>query len=299
MPTPNTKPHTHNEFENLVSNLGKVTVFHCEKPHMVVVATKMNADSSDLAKTSVECLQISRDHSLNVSVAKELLTNDPAYVNIVRELNQAFLGIYDLNDLDNLDKCQYLDQHDGNTKGILGSVLVARVGKQNNNVPQLPPRNRCNVKVPPALPPKPTRLKAREITLPSCDQQSQKPETMGRYETCNETSRKEESLGQYCDVMTRRPTEKYASKDYHIYERISVCLSDDGYEVIDDDGYENVDDHVSRMSQIHVTTTLHDYTNMTSQEHVIATSQGCVNRTSDEDPYNNKCLGTLLQIYVH
>jgi hypothetical protein len=188
------------------------------------------------------------------------------------------------DELDNVDKCKYLDQPNGDTKGILGSVLVAKVHEQNNNVPQLLPRNQCNVKVPLYLPPKPPRRIGREVTLPDCDRQSQKPETLGQYERCKEVSEKEESLGQYCDVMTCRPTEKYAYKDYHVYESISDSSSDsssdDGYEEIDDHRPKDVDVHVSMISQNLVNRVADDYLDMTS--HVNVTSQSCVNVTSGD-----------------
>ena len=279
MPTTNENQHLDNEFENFISNLGKVTVFHSPEPQMVVVATKMDADSLDSIKTSVECLQISRDHSLNVSVAKELLTNDPAYVNIVRELNQAFLGIYDLNELDNLDKCQYLDQHDGNTKGILGSVLMAKV-YEHDNPPALPPRNRCDVldgnEASSVLPPKPTRLKGRKVTLPNYDQQSQKPETAGQYETRKDTNEKEDAT---C----------------HIYKSVSDSFSDDGYEDIGDDSddYEYVDfnNHVTATPQKHVSVPSKDHVTMMSEEDQYYLMSGSVPKNERKDGENST--GTL------
>jgi hypothetical protein len=274
-----------NGFENLVSNLGKVHIVHSAKPQTVVVATKINVDSSGLAKTSVtECLQIPKDYNLNVCVAEGLLKKNPAYVNVVRKLNQAFLDKYDLKELDNLHKCQYLDQPSGNTKRIVGSVLAAKV-HEPNNVPELLPRNSGYVKLPPAPPPKPTPRRGREITPATCDQQSRKTETVRQYETCKDTNEKAQNVGQYDDVKVRCPreqyddvkprwtTKKYAyKKDHHIYESISDDNSSN-------DDYEDIDDFdVTKM-------TSHDYVDMTSHDFVAMTSQAHVSMTSEEDQY--------------
>ena len=274
-----------NGFENLVSNLGKVHIVHSAKPQTVVVATKINADSSGLAKTSVtECLQIPKDYNLNVCVAEGLLKKNPAYVNVVRKLNQAFLDKYDLKELDNLHKCQYLDQPSGNTKRIVGSVLAAKV-HEPNNVPELLPRNSGYVNLPPVPPPKPTPRRGREITPATCDQQSRKTETVRQYETCKDTNEKAQNVGQYDDVKVRCPreqyddvkprwtTKKYAyKKDHHIYESISDDNSSN-------DGYEDIDDFdVTKM-------TSHDYVDMTSHDFVAMTSQTHVSMTSEEDQY--------------
>jgi hypothetical protein len=274
-----------NGFENLVSNLGKVSVVHSAKPQTVVVATKINADSSGLAETSVtDCLQIPKDYNLNVCVAEGLLKKNPAYVNVVSKLNQAFLDKYDLKELDNLHKCQYLDQPSGNTKRIVGSVLAAKV-HEPNNVPELLPRNSGYVKLPPAPPPKPTPRRGREITPATCDQQSRKTETVRQYETCKDINEKAQNVGQYDDVKVRCPreqyddvkprwtTKKYAyKKDHHIYESISDDNSSN-------DDYEDIDDFdVTKM-------TSHDYVDMTSHDFVAMTSQAHVSMTSEEDQY--------------
>jgi hypothetical protein len=295
LPTPNANQELDNEFENLVSNLGKVNVVHSAKPQTVVVATKINADSSGLDKTSVtDCLQIPKDYyDLNVCVATGLLEKNPAYVNVVRELSQAFLDKYDLKELDNVHKCQYLDQPSGNTKIIVCSVLAAKV-HEHNNVPELLPRNSGYVKLPPAPPPKPTSRSGRQITPPTCDEQFQKTETVRQYETCKDTNEKAQNVRQYDDVKVRCsreqydddvkprwPTEEYAyKKDHHIYESISDdSSSDDGYEIIDDIDVTKITSHD------YVDMTSHDYVDMTSHDFVAMTSQAHVNMTSEEDQY--------------
>ena len=295
LPTPNANQELDNEFENLVSNLGKVNVVHSAKPQTVVVATKINADSSGLDKTSVtDCLQIPKDYyDLNVCVATGLLEKNPAYVNVVRELNQAFLDKYDLKELDNVHKCQYLDQPSGNTKIIVCSVLAAKV-HEHNNVPELLPRNSGYVKLPPAPPPKPTSRSGRQITPPTGDEQFQKTETVRQYETCKDTNEKAQNVRQYDDVKVRCsreqydddvkprwPTEEYAyKKDHHIYESISDdSSSDDGYEIIDDIDVTKITSHD------YVDMTSHDYVDMTSHDFVAMTSQAHVSMTSEEDQY--------------
>ncbi|CAB3977204.1 SH3 and multiple ankyrin repeat domains 2-like [Paramuricea clavata] len=297
LPTPNANQEVDNEFENLVSNLGKVNVIHSAKPQTVVVATKINADSSGLAKTSVtDCLQIPKDYDLNVCVAKELLEKNPTYLNVVSELNQAFLDKYDLKELDNSHKCQYLDEPSGNIKTIVCSVLAAKVHERNNVAESLP-RNSGNVKVPPALPPKPTSRSGRQITPPTCDQQSRKTETVRQYEICKDTNEKAQKVRQYDDVKVRCsreqydddikprwPTEEYAyKKDHHIYESISDNSNDDAYEYIDDGGYEDIDN--DETSHDYVDMTSHDYVDMTLHDFVAMTSQGHVSMTSEEDQY--------------
>ncbi|XP_028412261.1 uncharacterized protein LOC114535078 [Dendronephthya gigantea] len=86
-----------NNLENAVSNLGKVTIHRLSRPEMLVVATKLDADQSlTLPNPSEKCSLIPKYCKLKVSVAKELLQNDPTYLKMVRNFNDAFLKKYDL-----------------------------------------------------------------------------------------------------------------------------------------------------------------------------------------------------------
>ena len=260
-----------NDFENLVSNLGKVTLIHSAEPQTVVVATIVDADSLHLANTSIKCSQIPKDYGVNVSVAKGLLKKNPAYRNIVRELNQTFLDTYDLNQLDNLEKCQYLDQPIG--KRVLGSVLVAKVNEQNNNVPELLPKTRRDVKVPPPVPTKPLK-------------QTPKQNPVAQFKTRKDANEKR-TIGQYEDV---KPHLQVCNESAHLYESVGDSSSSSDYEEIDD---STTEDPV--MSRDHETTTTHEYVGMLRKVHT--TSQSCTKitlddhefKTSSEDEYYTIC----------
>ena len=254
--SPSSNQNVENDFENLVSNLGKVTLIHSAEPQTVVVATMMGADSSHLANTSIRCSQIPKDYSVKVSVAKGLLKKNPAYRNIVRELNQTFLDTYDLNELDNLEKCQYLNQPIG--ERVLGSVLVAKVNEQNNNVPKLLPRTQRDVKVPPPVPTKPLK-------------QTLKQDLVTQFQTRKDADEKR-TIRQYDDV---KPHLQVCTEGAHLYESVCDSSSSSDYEEIDDSITE---DRV--MSRDRVTTTTHEYVDMLRKVHT--TSQSCANVTSDD-----------------
>ena len=86
-----------NNLENVVSNLGKVKIVRCSRPQPLVVATKLDDDQSlTLPKPSERCSLIPKGCEVKVSVANGLLQNDPAYLKMVRNFNDAFLKKYDL-----------------------------------------------------------------------------------------------------------------------------------------------------------------------------------------------------------
>ena len=248
LPNLKSNQEVNSEFENLVSNLGKVTLVHCEEPKMVVVATKIDDDSLGSDKTSVKCLQIHRDHRVNVSLAMGLVDKDPVYLSIIRKLNQSFLHKYDLNDLDYLDKCQYLDSANRNARGVLSSVLVAKEPrKHKSKLPQ---------NIPPVLPYKPMSSKTRKIPTHSCNQQFQKPETLKQHlETCKDNIAKGEnpSREKYAyqeDSTVSRMVSKKAIDDENIsYHENNISdheyhdISDHEYHAISDHEYHAISDH--------------------------------------------------------
>ncbi|XP_028412248.1 uncharacterized protein LOC114535065 [Dendronephthya gigantea] len=117
-----------NDFEIMASNLGMVTICDLSKPELVVVVTELDATDlcSTLARSTVKCLQISKDCKLNVSVAKGLIKNDSDYLNMLHDFNKAFLYKYDMKGLNDFDKCYYLN--DGHTiPEITASVLTSKI----------------------------------------------------------------------------------------------------------------------------------------------------------------------------
>ena len=218
----------------------------------------MDADSSRLANTSIRCSQIPKDYILNVSVAKELLKKKPKYRNIVRELNQTFLDTYDLNELDNLDKCQYLDQPI--EKRVVGSVLVAKANEQNNNVPELLPRTQSDVKVPPPVPAKPLK-------------KSPKQDPVAQFKTRKNADEKR-TIGQYGDVKAHL---QISNESAHLYESVGDSPSSSDYEEIDDDTTE--DEYVDMLRK--VPTTSQSCENVTSDDHD--------SETLNEDEYYTIC----------
>ena len=227
MPNPKSNQEVNNEFENLVSNLGKVTLVHSEEPQMVVVATKIDDDSLGSVKTSVKCLQIQSDYRLNVSFAMGLVNKDPAYLSTIRKLNQSFLHKYDLNDLNYLDKCQYLDRANRNAREVLSFVLEAKVYKPKNR------KSKLTQNISPVLPYKPMTYKSRKISSHGCNQEFQKPETLQQQaETSKDILAKEENSSREKNAYQEHGT---------IDKRVSESLSDD--ESINYHEYCNISDH--------------------------------------------------------
>ena len=250
----------------MVSNLGKITLTHSEVPQVVVVATKIDDDSLCLAKTSIRCLQIPKDFSVNVSLATGLVKNDPAYLNVIRDLHQAFLHKYDLTDLDNLGKCQYLDRPNGSARGILGSVLVAKVQEQNNSQTEFPS------KISPVVLQKLTPRTARQITVRSHDQQSERPETV-KHQTdlCKNTnargknpaSQKNAYQENYSNYKSNRESssedEHKDIKYYDISDHDYHNVSDHEYHAISDHEYHEVSDHEYHEISDHDDISDHEY----------------------------------------
>ena len=117
---------TKKENENMASKLGKISIFRKSQVYVEVVATDLNEDA--FSKSSVKCFLISKDCKLSVTVPEELLGDDPVYLKIMEDMNKTFLKKYDLKALDNVNKCQYLDGPDGNTRPeITGFVLEAKI----------------------------------------------------------------------------------------------------------------------------------------------------------------------------
>ena len=260
LPDPNVQQNLENESENWVSNLGKITVVCNEKRQAAIVATKINADLLGSDK-SVICLQIPTDFDINLLVTKELVRNDLAYLNTVREINRAFLSKYDLKKLDHNDKYQYLDRPSGNPTRIRDSVLIAN-GEAHNNSSELLPRLRCYNMTAPVVPPKP--LTGRPG--------SGKKE----YKLSKDTTGDVEKLGIYDDVKLSDLEEKnfeYKKLQESISDDSFNDSSDDGYEKIDDLEYEEIDDIIVtlpyRMSE-----TSHDYEDMSSDEECNTASPG-------------------------
>ena len=197
------------------------------------------------------CLQIPADYDINILVSKELVRNDPAYLNTVRKLNGAFLNKYDLKELDHNGKYQYLDRPSGNPTRTRDSVLIAN-GQAHNNSSELPPRLRCYNMTAPVFPPKP---------LTGCPV-SRKAE----YTSSKDTTRNLEKLEIYDDVNLGDLEEKNFE-----YEKPQESMSDDSfndssdncYEEIDDLEYEEVDDAIVALSY-HMSETSHDYEDMSS-----------------------------------
>ena len=271
--TPKANIEVENDFENLVSNLGKVTLVRSAEPQLVVVATVMDGSNLPSDKTSVKCSQVPKDYSVNVSVAKGLLKNDPAYFKIVNELNQSFLDKCDLNELDSLEKCQYMDEPTGNTRKVLGSVLKPKVREQT--VPKLLSRSRLDVKVPPPVSIKPLKGTRR----------TENEETVTQSQTHRDAD--EDGKGEdYKDV--KFPCQRY---DEPIYESIDDSSSDDGYEEINDhmmsrsDESVKTNDYVDMSSKFHVTSQTCDVTNDVTDD-VTDDHDG---NTSDEDEYYTMC----------
>ena len=227
----------------MVSNLGKVTLIHSEEPQMVVVATKIDHDSFGSDKTSVKCLQIHKDYRLNVSLATGLVNKDRVYLSIIRKLNQSFLHKYDLNDLDYLDKCQYLDRANRNdASGVLSSVLVAKVYKQTIHNSKLPQN------ISPVLLCKPISYRTRKTSTHSCNQQFQKPETLKQHaETCKDINAKGENPSrekyacQEDSTVSRRVSEKASDNENINYHEKNI--SDHEYQDISDNEYHAISDH--------------------------------------------------------
>ena len=216
-------------------------------------------------ESAVVCLQIPADYDINILVSKELVRNDPAYLNTVRELSGGFLNKYDLKELDHNGKYQYLDRPSGNPTRIRDSVLIAN-GHAHNNSSELPPwpRLRCYNMTAPVLPPK----------LLTGRPGSGKTE----YTSSKDTTRNLEKLEIYDDVNLSDLEEKNFE-----YEKPQESMSDDSfndsiasdncYEEIDDLEYEEVDDAIVALSY-HMSETSHDYENMSSDEECYTASPG-------------------------
>ena len=223
----------------------------------------MESDSWRSVKTSLRCSQIAKEYSANVSARRGLPNKDPAHRNIKRELNQTFLDKYNSNKQDNLQKCQNLDQPNGNTKRVLGSVLVANVDyEQNNNATELLQRTRCNVKVPRPDPTKPLKQVPKQDTVAQ----------ITTHKHVNENKTK----GQYDDV---NPHDSSSDGDY-----------------------EEINGRMIMMSRDHVTMATHDYVDMSSKVHATSqsfsnvTSDDHEDKTSDEDEHYILCDSLLLNL---
>ena len=263
LPDPNAQQNRENESENWISSLGKITVVCNEKQPAVIVATKINADLLGSDESAVVCLQIPADYDINILVSKELVRNDPAYLNTVRELSGAFRSKYDLKKLDYNDKYQYLDRPSGNPTRIRDSVLIAN-GQAHNNPPELLPRRRrrCYNMTAPVVPSKP--LTGRPGS------------GKAEYTSSKDTTRNLEKLEIYDDVNLSDLEEKNFE-----YEKPQESMSDDSfndssdncYEEIDDLEYEEVDDAIVALSY-HMSETSHDYEDMSSDEECYTASPG-------------------------
>ena len=259
LPDPNAQQNLENESENWVSNLGKITVVCHEKRQAAIVATKINADLLGSDK-SVICLQIPTDFDINLLVTKELVRNDLAYLNTVREINRAFLSKYDLKKLDHNDKYQYLDRPSGNPTRIRDSVLVANK-QAHNNSSELLQRLRCYSEAAPVVPPKPS----------TCPESGKK-----EYTSSKDTTRDLEKLEIYDDVKLTDLEEKNFK-----YEKLQESMSDDSFNDSSDDGYEEIDDLEYQESDDAIVTlpyrmsgTSHNYEDMSSDEECNTASPG-------------------------
>ena len=283
LPNLKSNQEVNSEFENLVSNLGKVTLVHSEEPKMVVVATKIDDNCLGSDKTSVKCVQIHRDHRVNVSLAMGLVDKDPVYLSIIRKLNQSFLHKYDLNDLDYLDKCQYLDSANRNARGVLSSVLVAKVYKPKKH------KSKLLQNVPPVFPYKPMSPKTTKIPTHSCNQQFQKPETLKQHpETCKDNIAKganpsrEKYAYQEDSTVSRMVSEKAIDDENINYHENNISdheyhdISDNEYHAISDHEYHDISDHEYHAISDHEYHAIsdHEYHNISDSEyHEISDSE--------------------------
>ena len=208
----------------------------------------MESDSWRSTKTSVRCSQIPKEYSINVSAGRDLPKKDLAYRNINRELNQTFADKHNSNEQDNPQKFQNLDLSNGNTKQVLGSVLIANVDyEQNDNATELLPRTRCNVNVLSPVPKKPLK-------------QTPKQDTVAQIKT-QKHANESETIGQYDDVNP------HGSSSDSDYEEINDRIMSPDHVTIE------THDYVDMSSKVH--TTSQSFTNVTSDDH-----EG---KTSDED----------------
>ena len=261
LPDPNVQQNLENASENWISNLRKITVVCNEKRQAAIVATKINADLLGSDK-SVICLQIPTDFDINLLVTKELVRNDPVYLNTVKELNRAFLNKYDLKELDRNDKYQYLDRPSGNPTRIRDSVLVANE-QAHNNPPELLPRRRlrCYNMTAPVVPSKP-------LTRPGSGK--------GEYTFCKDTLRNLEKLVIYDEVKLSDLEEKnfeFEKPQESMSDDSFNDSSDDVYEEIDDLEYQEVDDAIVTLPY-RMSGTSHDYEDMSSDEECYRASPG-------------------------
>ena len=206
------------------------------------------------------CLQIPADYDINILVSKELVRNDTAYLNTVRELNGGFLNKYDLKELDHNGKYQYLDRPNGNPTRIRDSVLIANE-QSHNNPAELLPRLRCYNMTALAVPPKPLSRPGSGI---------------GEYTLSKDTMRNLEKLGIYDDVKLSDLEEKnfeYEKLQESISDYSFNDSSDDVYEEIDDLVYNEVDDAIVTLSY-RMSKTSHYYEDMSSDEECYTASPG-------------------------
>ena len=219
------------EFEDEVSNLGKVTINNFAQPEIIVVATKIDVENlNKVGEKSVKCFQISQNCSLSVCVSEQLLENGPGYANIVRQLNNEFLNKYDLGDLDLFNKCQYLDRSK-NTSGVRISVLKAK--QLPAYLPELKPEQDSKVPLVSSL-----NLLPRE----------------GGSETLSSV------------LQVKKATDEtfQAGEKVH-YENISDTSSDDPYEDIDH-MYEDIDNVKTKTPPIHGSMTSQNWEDVPSGE---------------------------------
>ena len=209
---------------------------------------------------SVICLQIPADYDINILISKELVRNDTAYLNTVRELNGGFLNKYDLKELDHNGKYQYLDRPNGNPTRIRDSVLIANE-QSHNNPAELLPRLRCYNMTAPAVPPKPLSRPGSGI---------------GEYTLSKDTMRNLEKLGIYDDVKLSDLEEKNFE-----YEKLQESISDDSFNDSSDDVYEEIDHLVYNEVDDAIVTlpyrmskTSHYYEDMSSDEECYTASPG-------------------------
>ncbi|XP_028412278.1 uncharacterized protein LOC114535095 [Dendronephthya gigantea] len=286
------------DFENIVSNLGKTTIIHSPQPELLVVATKIDEDQFlILSETSVKCSQISTNCKLNVSLAKEITKNNPVYLKMLHDFNEEFLEKYDLNELDSLDKCQYLDRPDGLSKpDITGSVLVAKALGQNNNAPKIFQRNRSRFETSPPLPPRNDQPEEKGNTASIFYRPLQIGESVPGHDAfeniekvkvkdgndackCEDPNQKAKSSWQ-CHLQNLTPLspkEKCRLKVHHEYEEIDA-FDDEG---LDKDiyGYEFVNYGVNKTIQKSVFMTSEE---LTAEEYVDMSSENYVDMTPDE-----------------
>lgn len=206
-----------NDFEDDLENLGKVTISRKSKCEFEVFASKIDANVLTLPKSPVKCSLISKNCKINVYVAKKIVEKDLAYKKMLRHYNSEFLDKYDLKELDNFDKCQYLDRADENPKPeITGFVLETNIPDEYENIPGTP-----------GFTPAPTISTAQ-----TCD-------SLPQIEYI-EVIDQEAETGEYHDRILKPDEEDdYESPiDDHVYESISDedrSRDDDDYELVSDD----------------------------------------------------------------